>query len=185
MTVTPIAPPDVRDRILAAALHVLRTEGVRKFSQTRVAEEAGVRQSHLTYYFPTRPDLLQATCDLVLDGITAHIANAAATVPNWGSGPMLGMLARQMTGLEHMRMFLAMVIEADGDPDCRRLIQRGSDRVHTALTEALGGGPGAAAKARVAQVTIWGLGLYTFAHHPDAESDPLNDTLDMLEEFAR
>jgi AcrR family transcriptional regulator len=185
MTVTLIAPPDVRDRILSAALQVLRTEGVRKFSQPRVAEEAKVRQSHLTYYFPARADLLKATCDLILDGVTTHIAEAAATIPNWGSGPMLGMLARQMTGVEHMRMFLAMIIEADGDPDCRLLVQHGSARVHAALTEALGGGPEAAAKARVAQVTIWGLGLYTFAHHPDAESGPLNDTLDMLEDFVR
>lgn len=184
MTATPIAPPDVRDRILTAALQVLQTEGVRKFSQTRVAEAAGVRQSHLTYYFPTRPDLLKATCDLVLDGVTAHIAGSATTVTNWGAGPMLGMLARKMSDIPHMRMFLAMIVEADQDPDCRALLLHGSTRIRTAIADALGGGEAAAAKARVLQITIWGLGLYTFAHGPEADG-PLNDTLDMLEEFAR
>ena len=182
---TTAAPPDVRARILTAALHVLQTEGVRKFSQTRVAEQAKVRQSHLTYYFPTRPDLLKATCDLVLDRVTAQITTAADTVPTWGAGPLLGMLARKMADIPHMRMFVAMIVEADQDPDCRELMCHGSARVHSAVTAALGGGPGAAAKARVLQATIWGLGLYTFALRPDAGSDPFNDTLDMLEEFAR
>ena len=182
---TTAAPPDVRGRILTAALRVLQTEGVRKFSQVRVAEQAKVRQSHLTYYFPTRPDLLKATCDLVLDGVTTQIANAAETVPDWGAGPLLGMLARKMVDVPHMRMFLAMIVEADQDPDCRELMRHGAARVRGAIAAALGGGPAAEAKARVVQAALWGLGLYTFALQPDPDVDPVDDTLNFLEEFAR
>jgi len=50
---------DVRDRILQAALRLLAESGAHELTQPRVAKAAGVRQSHLTYYFPTRADLLQ------------------------------------------------------------------------------------------------------------------------------
>ena len=185
MPSTTDAPPDVRSCILASALKVLRTKGVRAFTQTAVAEEAEVRQSHLTYYFPTRAGLLEATAERVLDEVTADIAELARTVPNWGIGPLLTALTRRMTATEHMRMFVAMIAEADRDPVVRALMIRGATRVHAAVTEALGGGPENARKARVLQATIWGLGLYTFALRPDPDVDPTDDALNYLEEFAR
>jgi AcrR family transcriptional regulator len=51
---------NVREKILAAALKLLNEQGFPALTQTRVAEVAGVRQSHLTYYFPTRNELLKA-----------------------------------------------------------------------------------------------------------------------------
>ena len=180
-----IALPQIRDRILTAALHVLRHEGVRHFTQTRVADQAKVRQSHLTYYFPTRAELLEATAERVLDGVTGQIAEMGRTVPNWGTGPLLSALTRQMVGTEHMRMFLAMIVEADKDPAVRALIQRGADRVRTAFVEALGGGEENTRRARAIQTAIWGLGLYTFALRPTPDVDPTDDVLNYLEEFAR
>jgi AcrR family transcriptional regulator len=55
---TPALP--ARERLLAAALHLVRTEGMHGLSQGRAASLAGLRQSHLTYYFPTRKDLIKA-----------------------------------------------------------------------------------------------------------------------------
>jgi len=51
---------DIRSDILHAAHQVLREHGVQSLTQQRVAAIAGVRQSHLTYYFPTRNELLRA-----------------------------------------------------------------------------------------------------------------------------
>ena len=181
---TTAAPPDVRDRILDAALHVLRTDGCRHFTQTKVAAQAKVRQSHLTYYFPTRAELLKATADRVLDGLTARIAESAGTVKDWDSGPLLAMLARQMVQTDHMRMFLAMIVEADRDPEVRALLTHSSARVRAAIAQALGG-PDADRRARVIQAAIWGLGLYTFALHPTPDVDPSDDTITLLEAFAR
>jgi AcrR family transcriptional regulator len=178
------APPDVRDRILTAALQVLHTEGVRKFSQTRVAKEAKVRQSHVTYYFPTRADLLEATATRLLDRVTDQIAEGARSVADWDAGPLLATLADQMVGLDHMRMFLAMIIESDRDPAVRSLMVRGGARVREAFAAAIGG-PDAEAKARVIQLTIWGLGLWTFANRPSPDLDPRNDTITLLEGFTR
>jgi AcrR family transcriptional regulator len=51
--------PTVRERIVAAAVELLHEHGIHALTQQRVSELAGVRQSHLTYYFPTRSDLLK------------------------------------------------------------------------------------------------------------------------------
>jgi|WetSurMetagenome_2_1015567.scaffolds.fasta_scaffold46526_3 AcrR family transcriptional regulator len=51
---------NVRERILTGALKLLNEQGFSALTQARVAADAGVRQSHLTYYFPTRNDLLKA-----------------------------------------------------------------------------------------------------------------------------
>ena|SRR5574338_1443466 len=185
MTATTETPPDVRTCILASALKVLRTKGVRAFTQTAVAEEAKVRQSHLTYYFPTRQELLEATAERHLDVVTEEIAQLGKTVPGWGTGPLLTALAKRMVQSEHMRMFLAMIVEADRDPAVRALMTRGADRVRTAFVAVLGDDPDAAAKARVIQTAIWGLGLYTFALRPTPDVDPTDDLLNCLEEFAR
>ena len=58
---------DVRDRILDAALELLAQGGAQELTQPRVARAAGVRQSHLTYYFPTRAHLFQAVAHRSLD----------------------------------------------------------------------------------------------------------------------
>lgn len=55
----------VSERLLAAAMIVIQTEGLQRMSQARVAQLAGLRQSHLTYYFPTRKDLLKALVETI------------------------------------------------------------------------------------------------------------------------
>jgi DNA-binding transcriptional regulator YbjK len=62
---------DPRARLIEAALEVLLHDGIMGFSQSKVARQAGLRQSHLTYYFPTRNDLLTVVvehgCQLVIN----------------------------------------------------------------------------------------------------------------------
>jgi AcrR family transcriptional regulator len=59
--------PDRREIILAAAVATLREVGYSGFTQPRVAKRAEVRQSHLTYYFPTRLTLLEAVARIVVE----------------------------------------------------------------------------------------------------------------------
>lgn len=54
---------DVRTRLLNAAIEVVRNEGIHALTQSRVSSVAGVRQSHLTYYYPTRKVLLTAIAE--------------------------------------------------------------------------------------------------------------------------
>ncbi|WP_454916872.1 TetR family transcriptional regulator [Xanthobacter sediminis] len=58
-----MAPADIRERLLMAAVGLVREHGLPGLTQPRVAKAAGVSQSHLTYYFPTRADLVHAVLE--------------------------------------------------------------------------------------------------------------------------
>src|ERR1700689_1258312 len=64
---------DRREIILKAAIAILREHGFSGFTQPRVAKRADVRQSHLTYYFPTRLALLEGVARLAVDGQLAAL----------------------------------------------------------------------------------------------------------------
>jgi AcrR family transcriptional regulator len=89
---------NTRDRILHAAVSLLYEEGFASLTQQRVCERAGVRQSHLTYYFPTRNDLLRETA---VFGCGAMLESMAESVR---AGPM---------SLQQIRDELLTVDEAD------------------------------------------------------------------------
>ncbi len=71
------AAATARVRILTAGVEVLHSDGFAALTQQAVAEKAGVRQSHITYYFPTRLDLLQATAQFGAECMMNPISNAA------------------------------------------------------------------------------------------------------------
>lgn len=66
-----------RTRILTAGVEVLHSEGLSALTQQAVAARAGVRQSHITYYFPTRLDLLQATAQFGCEAMMNPISDGA------------------------------------------------------------------------------------------------------------
>jgi AcrR family transcriptional regulator len=68
-----------RERILTAAVELLHTDGFASLTQQAVAAMAGVRQSHVTYYFATRNELLRATAQYGCERMLAPIEGAAAT----------------------------------------------------------------------------------------------------------
>src|SRR6266511_2817558 len=96
---------DVRDRILDSALLAMREGGIRRLTQPEVAARAGVRQSHLTYYFPTRDDLLEASAERFVDSLAAGIGRAVDGQAARPTGPMLAHLAEAVAEIGHMRMF--------------------------------------------------------------------------------
>jgi AcrR family transcriptional regulator len=67
-------PAGRREQILHAAVEVLNSEGFGALTQTHVAERAGVRQSHVTYYFPARNDLLRETAAYGFDAMLGALA---------------------------------------------------------------------------------------------------------------
>lgn len=58
--------PDRREILLDAAITVVREGGYPALTQTRVAAVAGMTQGHLTYYFPTRSDLVRAVAERIV-----------------------------------------------------------------------------------------------------------------------
>ena len=178
---TKAAPAGVRERILDAAVATLREEGVRKLTQVRIAKRARVRQSHLTYYFPTRDDLLEAVATRVVDEIARHGAGAMGMPGN--EDTMLARLAAVVADPEHMRMFVGMIVEADEDPAVRSMLVTGTQHIEAAVAHALGGEQ-AAERARVVLAATWGLGLYRFLMHPSSKTDPTRALLSWVGEAA-
>jgi AcrR family transcriptional regulator len=172
-------PLGVPERILDAALAILAESGLRDLTQVRVAHRARVRQSHLTYYFPTRDDLLDAVTARAVDGIVSGFRRVATDASQGGQRQLLGRLAGSVADLAHMRMFIAMIVEADADPAVRRVMRRATDRIETALAESLGGDE-AQERARVVLAAIWGLGLYQFLMRPAANASPTRAYLSWL-----
>ena len=93
---------DVRTRILEAALELLAAGG--DLTQPRVARAAGVRQSHLTYYFPTVTDLMQAV-----------VRHSFASLGGELGGKGAGGIAAAVRDKRRVRLMLSLVLAADRD----------------------------------------------------------------------
>ncbi|MBU3889076.1 TetR family transcriptional regulator [Methylosinus sporium] len=105
----------VRQRILNAALDIVEKDGVEALTQPRVAKAAGVRQSHLTYYFPRKADLFVALLQASHD--RAERAGAATEADE-----LFDTLRNLMLGRGRMRFFLAIVLGASEEDELRPIL---------------------------------------------------------------
>ncbi|MCD2189377.1 TetR/AcrR family transcriptional regulator [Actinomycetospora soli] len=102
---------DKRTAIVEAALEVIGETGPAGFTQPRVAARAGLRQSHLTYYFPTRDDLLVAVAEEAVRRRVALLRDAQDGAD--GIDGQVRALARILTSPEQTRVLLALTQAAD------------------------------------------------------------------------
>ncbi|MDE2585808.1 MAG: TetR/AcrR family transcriptional regulator [Betaproteobacteria bacterium] len=108
---------NVPERILAAGVTLLHEQGLAALTQPRIAKAAGVSQSHLTYYFPTRNELLLAIAEHSVDqALSQQLAKPAADPAQ--------ALAAAMRFLPRVRMLLGLVVAADQDPALRDALVR-------------------------------------------------------------
>jgi AcrR family transcriptional regulator len=78
-----------RERILAAAAHVMGTEGVRSLTTRRVAREAGVNLGLLHYYFSSMDEMrLEVLRDFVL-----RLGSSAAIIDEEAEDPLESLVA--------------------------------------------------------------------------------------------
>ncbi|MBX9965785.1 MAG: TetR/AcrR family transcriptional regulator [Burkholderiales bacterium] len=113
---------DVKTRILEAALGLLAEHGVTELTQPKIAAAAGVRQSHLTYYFPTRMELLKA---IAVHSLQSLMATLAANAPPGGFdlAAFARMAGEQVVDVRRTRVMLGLVVTADQDPDVRQFMR--------------------------------------------------------------
>jgi AcrR family transcriptional regulator len=107
----------VRDRILEAALRLLAESGAHELTQPRVAKAAGVRQSHLTYYFPTRGELLQEVARHSIGTLAGQLARARKSSLAEG-------IAAGAADKRRSRVMLGLVTAADRDPTIKRRMRK-------------------------------------------------------------
>jgi len=124
-----------RARILEAALTVLRRDGMPGLTQPKVATAARMRQSHLTYYFPTRRDLVAAIAALLAEGLLAGFG-AALAGETQDAAVLAARLARISTA-EQTRLLLTLVLAADQEASIRTLFRRLTKEARQRLAQGL------------------------------------------------
>lgn len=128
---------DVRTHILDTAFGLLAEHGVAWLTQPRVSKAAGVRQSHLTYYFPRRGDLLAGVAQCFLER-TSGVWLARAKQGTLGARQLPGVLTEALTDRRSIRAMLGLISAADEDPQIREAL-RGIVRLVRARLAALFG----------------------------------------------
>ena len=121
----------VRERILEAALSLLAEAGAHELTQPRVARAAGVRQSHLTYYFPTRGELLQEVARHSIEKLAGELAHARP-------GALAEGIAAGAADKRRSRVMLGLVGAADRDPKIKRRMRAFVAELRRRMTPVLG-----------------------------------------------
>lgn len=117
---------DRRQNIIEAGLATLREHGYAGFTQPRVASRAGLRQSHLTYYYPTRVDLLAAVGRTAIDG---QLAAIDAVFDGSSPDKVANAIAKVVVRHENTRVMMALAQAADQEPQLRALFRELADGI--------------------------------------------------------
>jgi AcrR family transcriptional regulator len=116
---------DRRTQILQAGLALLREEGLPGLTQPRIGARTGLRQSHLTYYYPTRSDLLAA---VARSAVEAQAVAAKALVTRIRTlGDASEVIARGTGRHENTRILVALNQAAEREEDVRMLFNELAD----------------------------------------------------------
>lgn len=107
------------EKILSAAMTILQTRGVKSLSQAKVAAEAGIRQSHLTYYFPKKADLIAGLLQQHIDGAEQRLAELSAGESFASFDNSMAELTRNQA---RMRFFLGLLVEADNNSELQTML---------------------------------------------------------------
>jgi AcrR family transcriptional regulator len=109
----------VRTRLLQATLELVHTQGFQALTQAKAAAAAGVRQSHLTYYFPTRNELLKAVVQHGVASILDSLSDGSSPDPK-----ALARLRRRVTEriCNHgmARIMIGLTLASEEDPSLKR-----------------------------------------------------------------
>ena len=120
----------VREKILTAASELLLTEGFGTLTQQAVAARAGVRQSHVTYYFPTRNDLLRATAQFGVETLLDATVIAAVTAPGQPSlDAFRALLMPDKSDRQWFRLMTGLLNASDEDPSIRPWLREFDERI--------------------------------------------------------
>jgi AcrR family transcriptional regulator len=133
MAMPPDNGTDVRQRILDAALGLMAEQGFMEVTQPKIARAAGVRQSHLTYYFPTRSELLKA---LAMHSIESMLGSLAAGASEGKLTPELfaRFAGEALADKRRARVMLGLIVSSEGDREIKQFLRDFIARVRVAMT---------------------------------------------------
>ena len=163
---------NVKDAILDASVALLKDKGIAALTQPQVAKAAGIKQSHLTYYYPTRAALLLAiaehSIDVTMREVGARLRDhaEAATIAN--------VVAEVMVAGIPPRLIIGLIVAADAEPGIRESLAKFIKSVRSRMRDVLASA-GLAANAPAVllfHATIVGLAVMHQARlSPESESE--------------
>jgi AcrR family transcriptional regulator len=175
---------DTRTKILEAALGLLAKGGAHELTQPRISKAAGVRQSHLTYYFPTIHDLLQGVAKYTLDAMTAELRMHEA-----GERPASLLEAAVATSADkrRMRMVLGLVTTADREAKLKPRMREFLAEVRQGLAQMLkaGGLQGTPDQVAFLHSVVVGQGILQLARDNEEARRESRRIVQMAIEFLR
>jgi len=99
-------------------LRVVQDQGIPALTQMHVATAAGLRQSHLTYYFRTRSDLLKAVVEHASRTIFG-IVDGRPEAPVRSMSEFRERLKKDIADIRMPRLMTAMTVASDEDPSLK------------------------------------------------------------------
>jgi len=149
----------VKESILEAGIALLESKGIAALTQPQVAAAAGVKQSHLTYYFPTRTDLLMAIADRWVTQAMEALSERVGDKPEFSM--LAGRLAETMIVGEPARGIIGLIVAADAEPRIRDTLRHldGVMRTHFRGILASAGLPASDGDALLLHATAVGLAV--------------------------
>lgn len=179
------APVNVKEAILVAGQELLRESGVAALTQPKVARAAGIKQSHLTYYFPTRAKLLLGIAEYTANAAMAHVAERLAAKPERAT--LAGMVSEIMINGLPPRVVIGLIVAADAEPGIRDSLRELVSNVRARLQSLLAAA-GLAASADAAllfHATVVGLAVMHQARmSPASAAEVDNGVASMLKLLA-
>jgi AcrR family transcriptional regulator len=173
---TKTKPEAMRARLLTAAVRVLGKHGLRKLTQPQVAKAAGVRQSHLTYYFPHRSDLIAAVARHYLLSVGEEVGRLVAS----SSSETLPQALTEFTtdlvkNRKRTRILLGLLVASEEDRSLRKQLVESVLAVR-GVVEQLLGVPQGHPHAALLEAVLLGVGL----QHLVLEGHPREEQTDEL-----
>jgi AcrR family transcriptional regulator len=114
-------------------MQVLGEAGIGRLTQPRVAQAAGVSQSHLTYYYPTRAALLFAVAEHSLHHAASDLERAVAGPAADRSTRLIQAIAAELADKRRIRMILGIVAASEEDRAIKRALDKFICRVRAAV----------------------------------------------------
>lgn len=128
---------DVRTRILDAARDLLAESGVGELTQPKVSRAAGVSQSHLTYYFPRRADLLLAVARHALTETIGRIHSEAQREPGSRVERGAQVMRARLTDTRIVRLMVGLIVASEEDRSIKTSLREFIAAVRVMLRGAL------------------------------------------------
>lgn len=166
---------NVKNAILDAGVALLKDKGIAALTQPQVARAAGIKQSHLTYYFPTRAKLLLAIAEQSIGTTLATIAARLRDRP--GQATIAGVVTDMMIDGIPPRVIIGLIVAADAEPGIRESLGEFLRHVRRRMGEMLAAAGLAADREAVLlfHATIVGLAIMHQARLSQESADEVKD----------